>query len=156
MQTHGVIIKVAIMSLLVSGLGITGCTGNIERSDFASIKVGATRQTIESLLGKPVKSVETYAGTTDTYRYNIVRSGSESDTSGAEIAVAMLNPTFYLFWPILFIGSGDRIGSADRHEEQGGEVDITYDLNDMVTFLRQVPQSVNGCVAALGGSFCSP
>ena len=48
MQTHGVIIKVAIMSLLVSGLGVTGCTGNIERSDFASIKVGATRQTIES------------------------------------------------------------------------------------------------------------
>ena len=97
MQTHGVIIKVAIMSLLVSGLGVTGCTGNIERSDFASIKVGATRQTIESLLGKPVKSVETYAGTTDTHRYNIVRSGSESDTSGAEIAVAMLNPHFTFF-----------------------------------------------------------
>ena len=28
MQTHGVIIKVAIMSLLVSGLGVTGCTGS--------------------------------------------------------------------------------------------------------------------------------
>ena len=63
MQTHGVIIKVAIMSLLVSGLGVTGCTGNIERSDFASIKVGATRQTIESLLGKPVIEVSRRTGT---------------------------------------------------------------------------------------------
>ena len=75
MQTHDFIIKVVIMSLLVSGLGVTGCTGNIERSDSASIEVGATRQTVECLLGKPVKSVVTEAGLTYTYRYNGGRSG---------------------------------------------------------------------------------
>ena len=78
MQTRRVIIKVAIMTLLISGLGATGCTAEIERTDLSSIEVGATRQTVESLLGKPVRSVVTEVGLTDTYRYNSGRSAPAS------------------------------------------------------------------------------
>ncbi|MCZ6609213.1 MAG: hypothetical protein O7A66_04310, partial [Alphaproteobacteria bacterium] len=43
----------------------------IQRTDLSPIKVGATRATVESLLGSPGKSMQTDSGRIDTYKYNM-------------------------------------------------------------------------------------
>ncbi len=43
----------------------------IPPTDLSGIKVGATRATVEGVLGKPVKSMQTDSGRIDTYKYSM-------------------------------------------------------------------------------------
>ena len=52
---------------------VSGCA--IKPTDLAAIKVGASRQAVEKLLGEPVETVKTETGRIDTYSYNVGSSG---------------------------------------------------------------------------------
>ncbi len=57
--------RVALSSIVVLAALLSAC--EIAPTDTSGIKVGATRATVEGVLGKPVKSVQTDSGRIATY-----------------------------------------------------------------------------------------
>lgn len=113
---------IVLCGALVLALG--GCA--IERTDLSPIEIGASRETVERILGKPVKSVETEDGRTDTYRYNKGWT-PPSGGSGCDPDCVSLLPMMITFMVI----AGPVI-QAKRYDEQTGYLRITYGPNDTV------------------------
>ncbi len=75
LQTRHVIKQMAIAVVLLSGLGVVGCSNAIRSSsvkatDYSSIEVGATRESVESVLSSPIESTSFDEGKIDTYEYD--------------------------------------------------------------------------------------
>ena len=70
----------AIAALLVSLLALPGCSNairsaGIEATDMSPIQVGASRGSVEAVLGAPISSEKTDAGTIDTYKFSTGGAG---------------------------------------------------------------------------------
>ncbi len=65
--------KLLFSSLLVSvSLVLQGCAAisGVEPTDLSQVKLGADRQSIETVLGKPIETAETDLGLAAVYKYN--------------------------------------------------------------------------------------
>ena len=70
----------AIAALLVSLLAFPACSNairsaGIEATDMSPIQVGASRGSVEAVLGAPISSEKTDAGTIDTYKFSTGGAG---------------------------------------------------------------------------------
>jgi len=113
--------RIVLCAALVLALG--GCA--IERTDLSAIEVGTSRETVEGILGKPVRSVETAAGTTDTYGYN---KGWTSPDSALDVNCG--HPGCIWLVPIAVIVAG--VDYAESQGERRAYVRITYGPDDTV------------------------
>jgi hypothetical protein len=75
---------IVLVLLALAGAGCSAVISleGIEATDLSSIQVGTTRETVESVLGRPVESVTTESGKTDTYEYNRGRRPGKPEDLG--------------------------------------------------------------------------
>lgn len=121
------------LSLLV--LMLNGCgTAPIEPTDLATIQIGASRETVENVLGSPRASFETETGTRDIYWYNRGwNPAPSSNNAGRDISdcFAYLN---ILCFPALAIAGGVAHSKhSERYDQQRRQIEIHYDSNGRVT-----------------------
>jgi hypothetical protein len=100
------------LALMLGGCAVAG-------TDLSAIAVGAPRETVESILGTPVRSVETEAGTTDIYRYD-----KGWTPAGKVVGVNCQHPGCVLLLPVAVIVAG--LDYAENRDDRRGYVRITY------------------------------
>ncbi len=127
--------SLALIVLVLVGPAVAGCSAviahkGIEATDLSSIQVGATRETVESVLGQPVKNITTETGKTDTYEYNRGRRPGKPEDFGLLrcsncVSEGALGYVFlYLLTQPYWVN--------ELYEEQKGEIAVYYGPDDAV------------------------
>ncbi len=117
----------ALSAILIVGasLAVLGCvtlTG-VEPTDLSQVKLGADRQSIETVLGEPTETTETDLGLVAVYKYN-----SEEVESVLEHEVFI----YYAFMPYLWpFGESD---ARKAKKEQERLLTILYDTSQKVVW----------------------
>ncbi len=120
----------ALSAILIVGasLAVLGCvtlTG-VEPTDLSQVKLGADRQSIETVLGEPTETTETDLGLVAVYKYNSkeVESAFEAGGPFALFLIALVPP----FWPV--------IESYARSDKRAQEklLTILYDTSQKVVW----------------------
>ena len=124
----------SLITVILIGLSAQGCSFaiegmDIEPTDLSAIKVGATREQVESVLGKPIASEPTESGKIVTYLYDQGAAGKEFDAEDLNEYLKMYGP----FWepiltPIALIARHERI------KEQRGHLKVIYGMDDTVVY----------------------
>ncbi len=111
----------------------------IQPTDVSPIKFGATRATVEGVLGKPVKSVQTDTGRIDTYKYNrgyTPTGGSGGSGDGCAPFITVCIGVLAIAAVVAPIAHGI------RYERQRGDIDIIYGPDDTVLWLERFPGKI--------------
>ena len=125
---------------LCAVLGLGGCGSiyeaiDIEATDVSSIKIGATRQNVEKVLGQPDRRTGLVRGNNEAsqrvYVYDYYTRGKEG------------NPLWLLFAPIELATGIILVSAFDtRYNENRVQVAISYDQDDRVVEIRQVSPKI--------------
>jgi hypothetical protein len=139
--------KSLFSSLLVSvSLVLQGCAAisGVEPTDLSQVKLGADRQSIETVLGKPIETAETDLGLAAVYKYN---------KGGPPVIGPRLFPYFLLIpflWPF---AEHDARSQQERlltilYDQEGQMVSAFWD--DQLEALRGVAQGDVHTIFELG------
>ncbi len=110
--------QVALSFIVFLAVSLSACA--IAPTDLSGINVGATRATVEDVLGKPVESMQSDTGRIDVYKYNKGYTPTASSMPRHDLDMAIL--TFPFWIPLLPI----------VHERQREDIDIIYGPDDTV------------------------
>ncbi len=117
--------RVALSMIVFLAVLLSACA--IPPTDLSGIKVGATRATVEGVLGKPVKSVQTDSWRIDTYKYNMGYTPGPLPNGGGFLTL-MVNPIVHSNW--------------DGRQRQRGDIEVAYGPDDTVVGFYRVPGNI--------------
>ncbi len=137
-----------LILMILIGLSAQGCFlaiegMDIEPTDLSAIKVGATREEVQRILGEPIASEPTKSGKIATYLYDQGALGAEIDDEDIKVYLGL----YGFFWePIL-----TPIGLIRRHErikEQRGHLKVIYGPDDTVLEFHEPPSEIEKALEA--------
>ena len=140
---------VRLILVILIGLTAQGCFlaiegMDIEPTDLSAIKVGATREEVQRILGEPIASEPTKSGKIATYLYDQGALGAEMDDQDIKTYLGL----YGFFWePIL-----TPIGLIRRHErikEQRGHLKVKYGPDDTVLEFHGPPSEIEKAQGAM-------
>ncbi len=120
--------RVALSMIVFLAVLFSACA--IPPTDLSGIRVGATRATVEGVLGKPVKSMQTDSGKIDTYKYN--RGDTPTRGSGGGHPVQPIDDPHVAVGALIFLAVVAPIAYDIRFKRQREDIEVTYDSEDTV------------------------
>ncbi len=120
--------RVALSMIVFLAVLLSACA--IPPTDLSGIKVGATRATVEGVLGKPVKSMQTDSGKIDTYKYN--RGDTPTRGSGGGHPVQPIDDPHVAVGVLIVLAVVAPIAYDIRFKRQREDIEVTYDSEDTV------------------------
>lgn len=144
MRSHALIV-VFCLSLMAQGCSNLMRSEGVEPTDLSTIKIGATRATVEAVLGAPIDSEVATDGRIDIYTYNFGKPGEPGDPlygqggiglscgGGQACAVYILGVVAVRLAaePFLFLRE------MARRSDQVAELAITYGPDDRVVHIKR-------------------
>ena len=121
-------IAISFVGLLVQGCSLAILGEDIERTDLSSLKVGATREEVESVLGKPISNEPDKRGKIAVYAYD----------KGASTSPVVTGRGYLECWGILNIFCEPILTPIalfrrqELYESQQGQLGIHYGPDDTV------------------------
>ena len=114
---------VALSLILLLAALLSACA--IAPTDTSDIKFGATRATVEGVLGKPVKSMQTDTWRIDTYKYNKGYTPSSGSGGGRD----NIHPGVLIMAAVIA-----PIAHGIRYADQRGDIEVAYGPDDTVIY----------------------
>lgn len=147
---------VPLLALVLSGCSAIVAQNGIEATDLAEIKAGASRETVERLLGPPIGTITSKFGTADIYEYDRGRRPGRPEDFGMlhrDEPVADGAMGYVLFYLLT-----QPYWMTELYEEQKGEITVYFDDDDIVvaSIASGIDEEIAGDVVIKNASCGNP